>query len=465
MKISLIIVALLGTAELWALGPTDIANKTVRINMENVLAARTDMYQEAAQPWFLLTGITDFVVDFPANAEYTTTTTRIGRITNEVQVSYAPAPAINKAYINVNCNEFRILVILTYTSNTEGTATITWHEAGDTRHFRNMTFTVQSDADKTAGVELPEEIIARDPEMWDDGLQAILSEIESASYRSDAEKLYRKRLVSLLPMVMMVHDSSFTNPDYKGNTALHYACGLSHVKLVQWLVEHGADLEARTDKGASIDACISGKNSKKIKAILEEARKWRDRPYSGPEVDIQAAREAAAWLELEFSGINQESPDYTIPTDEQKARTCAQLLYRSVKSGTGPLALGMSMTDTPAILLSRVQNAKMSEEMFVENMLRELKQCYIYCQHVRRRDGLVLAKLPHMILAREEEGMPPDAATAVYRAAREGNVELVRWLTGYGADRRLMNEQGEIVTLPPDTPNLAEIQEALNMHD
>lgn len=89
MKISLIIVALLGTAELWALGPTDIANKTVRINMENVLAARTDMYQEAAQPWFLLTGITDFVVDFPANAEYTTTTTRIGRITNEVQVSYA----------------------------------------------------------------------------------------------------------------------------------------------------------------------------------------------------------------------------------------------------------------------------------------------------------------------------------------------------------------------------------------
>lgn len=465
MKQTLVILALLGSAELWALGPTDIAHKTVRINMENALVARTDMYQEAAQPWYLLNGITDFVVDFPAKAEYTTTTTRMDRITNTVEVSYAAAPAIHKAYMSVNCEEFRILVILNYTGNTAGTATISWHEAGDTRHFRNISFTVQEDADKEAAVVLPEEIISRDPDMWDDGLQAIHSEIENASYRSATDKLYQKRLVALLPEVMMRHDASYTNPDYKGNTALHYACGLSHVELVQWLVEHGADLESRTDKGASIDACIGGKNAKKIKAILQEARAWRDRPYTGPEVDIKAAREAAAWLEQEFSGIRQESPDYTIPTDDQKARECAQILYRCAKFGTGLVALGMCRTDTPAILLVRARNAKMTEEMFVEEMLRELKQCYLYQQHVRRKDGLVLAKLPHMILAREEEGMPPDAATAVYRAAREGNAELVRWLTSYGADRRLVDEQGNTVTLPPDTPNYEAVQEALMMHD
>lgn len=465
MKKSLATLALLGTAELWALGPADIAHKTVHINMENVLLARTDMYQEAAGPWYLVNGITDFIVDFPAEMEYSATTTRIGRITNKVEVSYAPAQTINKAYININCEDFRVLIILNYTSNTEGTATIAWHEAGDTRHFRNMPFTVQDDEDKTARVVLPEEIISTSPDMWDDGLQTILSEIEQASYRSATDKLYQKRLVSLLPLVMMVHNPSFTNPDYKGNTALHYACGLSHVKLVQWLVEHGADLEAHTDKGASIDDCIGGKNAEKIKAILREARKWRDRPYVGPKVDIQAAKEAAAWLEVEFSGYNQESPDYTIPTDDQKARECAQLLYRCAKSGIGPFALAMSITDTPAILLARAQHAKVSEEMFVEDMLRELKQCYIYQQHIRRKDGLVLAKLPHMILAREEEGMTTDAATAVYRAAREGNAELVRWLIGYGADRRLTNEQGKKVILPPDTPNFAEIQEALNMHD
>ena len=113
----------------------------------------------------------------------------------------------------------------------------------------------------------------------------------------------------------------------------------------------------------------------------------------------------------------------------------------------------MSLTDTPAILLTRVLNAKVSEEMFVEDMLRELKQCYKYQQHVRRKDGLVLAKLPHMILAREQEGMTPDAATALYRAAVEGNIELVGWLLDHGADTRLMDQQGNIVTELKGIPN------------
>ena len=459
----LLLLSLSGVSPLWAQAPADIANKTIRLDMSRAQVSRSDFQQKPLLPWYQLDDITDFVIDFPDTSEFTDTVKYGNELSSVVQVSYS-APAGNQAIVTLGGKDFSVQVELSYASATGGTATIAWHEAGDTRHFRNVTFRVQDDLDVESRIEFPEEIISTSPDMWDDGLQAILSEIENANYRSATDKLYQKRLVSLLPMVMMTHDGSFTNPDYKGNTALHYACGLSHVELVQWLVEHGADLEARTDNGASIDACIGGRNAEQIRAILRAAREWRDRPYTGPEVDVQAAREAAGWLEVECSGYNQESPDYAIPTDDQKARESAQLLYRCVKSGTGPFGLGMCMTDTPAILLTRVLNAKVSEDMFVEDMLIELKQAYKYQQHVRRKDGLVLARLPHMILAREEEGMTPDAATSIYRAACEGNVELVAWLLEHGADTRLVDKQGNIVTELKNVPNEAAIRNMLKWY-
>ncbi len=465
MKKTLAIIALLSSAELWALGPADIANKTVRIDMENAQVARSDMYQDAALPWYLLNNITDFIIDFPASRQFTTTTSYIGRLSNEVNVSYSPDTENSKGYVKVECHDFQVLVVLTYTGPSSGTATITWHQAGDTRHFRNTTFTLQDDADAASCVKLPEEIIFHDPEIWDDGLQEILSEIERAQYRSATDKLYQQRLSSLLPLIMMTRDVSFTNPDYKGNTALHYACGLSHTRLVQWLVEHGADLEARTDRGASVDACIGGRNAGQIRTILQEARAWRDRPYSDSSVSLKAARKAARWLETEFSGSRMTSPEYSIPTDTAYAEECARLIYRSTKAGNGPSALGMDLTENPGILLTRVQNGRVSEDMFTQWVLRELRQSYLFRQHTFRRDGYVLAQLPHMMLAREDEGMPPDGSTAVYRAACEGNVELVRWLISHGADRSLTDRSGQPASLPANTPNLAEIQEALQMRD
>lgn len=464
-RILLPLIMLVGAPALWALGPADIANQTVRLNMNNALVARTAMYGQPTSPWYMLGDVTDFVIDFPEKADFTTTTDYSVELSNELQVSYSPDTENNKAYLKVECEDFQVLIDLTYTSNTAGTAAIFWHQAGNTRHFRNISFIVEKDHIASSAVELPEEIISLDPEMWNDGLQAIHSEIENENYRSATDKLYQKRLVSLLPMVMMTHDASFTNPDYKGNTALHYACGLSHVKLVQWLVEHGADLEARTEKGASVDSCVGGKNAVAIKAILKKAREWRDRPYTGPKVDIATARKAAAWLEREFSGIQMENPEYVIPTDDEMVRQNAQIIYRSAKSGNTPTALGMDITELPANLLTGALNGKVSEDMFVGQMLRAMKQRYRCLQVEYRREGLALAMLPHMILSREDDGMPLDGATAVYRAACEGNVELVRWLISNGADRTLRDADGSPATLPDDTPNFAEIQEALNMHD
>lgn len=461
MKLPILTLALVGAPALWALGPEDIANKTIRISMSDALIARSDINQAPEAPWYWLDEVTDFVIDFPETATFTTTAEYF--LKSNVQVSYTPDAEQNKAYVKLESTDFCVQVELTYTSNSEGTATIAWHQAGDTRHIRNIHFTVQNDFDVAARVELPEEIISTSPEGLNDGLQDIINSIETANYRTATDKLYQKRLVSLLPIVMVLQDASWTSPDYKGNTALHYACGLSHVELVRWLIEHGADLESFTDKGASIDACISGKNAKQIKAMLAEARAWRDTPYQGPEIDSVTAREAAAWLEVEFSGIDLENPAHDVLIDEQKAEQCARLIYRYIKSGNGLASLGVSVTDTTGKHLIRVRNAKVSEDMFVEWILRDLKQIRRCKQVAWRGAGMTLARLPHMILSREDEGMTTDGATAVYRAACEGNVELLQWLIDHGADRRLLNEQGSPTTLPANTPNLQQVQSILGI--
>lgn len=434
--------------------------------MAEAQVSRTDMYQEIKLPWYQLKNVTDFVIDFPEKDKFVSKAKYSVGLSNELVVSYSANTSENAGYIKVECDDFNVLIQLAYTSNTEGTATIAWHQAGDTRNFRHLTFTVQNDFDVASSVELPEEVIYTSPEVEkNEELTAILTRIKKAKYKSATDKLYQKRLVTLLPDVMLFQDASWTSPDYKGNTALHYACGLSDVELVEWLVEHGADLQAYTDKGASIDACIGGKNATKIKSILKQARAWRDKPYEGSPIDENAARDAAAWLDVEFSGFDMEMPDYDITLNEQKTREAAQLVYRYTMAEKSIIGLGVDITGTLGNHLVRVMNAKVSEEMFIGWIVRDMKNSRIYNQRQRRGAGLTLAMLPHMILTREDEGMPFDGATAVYRAACEGNVELVRWLISNGADRRLLDERGNPTKLPLDTPNYAAVQEALKMHD
>lgn len=465
MKQTLFTLILLASPVLPAQGMSDIANHTVRIQMTGAQVARSDIYQAETLPWHTWKEVTDFVINFPASATFSATTEYSVGLRKDLSISYHPNTTDGKAYIKLEGADLSVLISLTYTDNSSGTAEIAWHEAGDTRHIRNTSFSIQQDTDGTSRVELPEEIIARDPDMWNDGLADILREIETTRYKSATDKLYQKRLISLLPLVMMRHDASYTNRDYKGNTALHYACGLSHVKLVRWLVDHGADMQISTDKGAGIDACIGGKNAAEIRAILKEARAWRDAPYQGPKVNEAEAREAADYFDVAFAGVEMDKPDYAFTIKDAKAERLARILYRYIKDDNGVYSLGLCPTDVTALHLARVLNAKVTEEQFVEDILRALTIRRYHMQHLYRLDSFALSHLPHMILTRENEGMDYNAMSAVYRAACEGNVELVRWLISNGADKRLLNEKGENIKLPTNTPNYAEIQKALLMKD
>ena len=67
-------------------------------------------------------------------------------------------------------------------------------------------------------------------------------------------------------------DANTVIPNANGTTAIHNACGLSHVQLVQWRLNHGANPDAKTAKGATVDDCVDGTNAMAIRTILKQAR-------------------------------------------------------------------------------------------------------------------------------------------------------------------------------------------------
>lgn len=451
MKKALLSIALLSAPTLWALGPDSLAGKTISIDMTHALVARTDMHRPAEGPWYAWHDVTNFVLYFPAADSFSAQVHYSAGLSNELTVSYTPDTAADKGSIKVECRDFTAHISLSYTGNTCGTALIEWHEAGDTRHIRRTSFTLQDNPDSGAYVQMPEEVIVRNTELWDDGLRDILREIEQTRYRTYCDKLYQKRLSTLLPQIMKLRDASYTGKEYKGNTALHYACGLSHVKLVQWLVNHGADLQAYTRKGASIDACVGGPNAREIKQILREARAWRDRPYEGPAVDKATAQAAADALDAQFRSQTPPVVDGEVPGDDAEARKNAGLVYRYVKQHRRLPRINPEMA--PGRLLKLVRRARMSEEMYADRLLGELLQQRRRQHFARQKDGLALALLPHMILYRDKQALGFDAASAVYRAAREGNTELEQWLINHGASPVRRNEKGEVNTdIPMQTP-------------
>lgn len=69
-----------------------------------------------------------------------------------------------------------------------------------------------------------------------------------------------------------------TTPETKGNTALHYACGMSRVDIVEWLLRHGADVNKLTDKGKSPLDCVSGYNAAEIRNLLIQKGARKGKP-------------------------------------------------------------------------------------------------------------------------------------------------------------------------------------------
>ena len=99
-------------------------------------------------------------------------------------------------------------------------------------------------------------------------LQPMIDRMAALRCREATSALYQKRLLTLLPMIRDGADVDVTLPETKGNTALHYACGIGSWSITQWLVEHGANVNAMTDKGATPLDCVGDDNAQRIRALL-----------------------------------------------------------------------------------------------------------------------------------------------------------------------------------------------------
>ena len=346
--------------------PESVAGYTLRVDFSRAESCVADAGQQPGSLWGAVP-MTPLQLVFPAAGR---NEFRAAHPHNDAQnhwpdiaVSYVAARAENRAYIKLQNADFESLLVLVFADAESGTATAVLNENGLSTHYRNLSFRLVRGGGAEAPIRMPQP----------DALSEMIEELAAANVQSATDKLYRKRLLMLLPMIQQRQDANLTTPETKGNTALHYACGLSHVQLVQWLIDHGADLEARTDKGATVDACVGGKNAAKIKEMLRLARAERESRAALAVTDEADAAAAAAWLEAAFTCQDIDSVHALIPEPDEEAKLAAESLYHFVTSQQR-LPKGVQESTYLGELLRRALNdAPLSPAQFETMVLSELK--------------------------------------------------------------------------------------------
>lgn len=231
--------------------PPTLAGKVLEVDFSGAFGGefnpetlKVDYREWRSAPW---------VLKFPASGQRAT-----AELTGEntvVSATYEPMGC--GAMISLNGGDTTGEITLDFAESDSGMARVAW-QTGDTSWVvcaaRFIILSAGETAEKSA----------------EDTLQKLISSLEQTEYATAVERLYQRRLLELLPQIAQGASVDTVLPGANGTTALHNACGLSHVEIVQWLVEYGASLNAKTAKGASVDACIGGPNTKAIRAILKK---------------------------------------------------------------------------------------------------------------------------------------------------------------------------------------------------
>lgn len=114
-------------------------------------------------------------------------------------------------------------------------------------------------------------VLSGAPVLADAELDRLVAQLRQTKYTNAVQKVYQKRLLNILPRISAGESIDTVIANANGTTALHNACGLSHVEIVRWLVKNGADTQAKTAKGASVSMCVAQPNARAINKILQSA--------------------------------------------------------------------------------------------------------------------------------------------------------------------------------------------------
>ena len=236
--------------------PQSLAGSLVVVNMQG---AEASFVEDGDSPSGWKTcNATSFVLQFPVGGgncfSYQLYESTPESPWPPVKVSYNPSSSI----ITITGNDMHLELRLSFADAGSGRASFTLSPSNATTSLLFM-----------PEIETNDEAPAAD---YASELTALLSELKNRKYATNVERLYQKRLIALLSQIRDGAHIDTVLPNANGTTALHNACGLSHVEIVRWLVEHGADLNALTAKGATVDVCVGGPNAKTILGILRRAR-------------------------------------------------------------------------------------------------------------------------------------------------------------------------------------------------
>ena len=100
-------------------------------------------------------------------------------------------------------------------------------------------------------------------------LDPLIARMAALKCKQATSALYRKRLLTLLPMIRNGAHVDITLPETKGNTALHYSCAIGSLSITRWLLEHGANANAVTNAGATPLQCVGSDNRAAIIQALK----------------------------------------------------------------------------------------------------------------------------------------------------------------------------------------------------
>lgn len=99
-------------------------------------------------------------------------------------------------------------------------------------------------------------------------LDPMIARMAALRCREAESRLYQTRLLTLLPLIRNGAHVDITLPETKGNTALHYSCAIGSWSITEWLVLHGANVNALTDKGKTPLDCVGSDNAQRIRSLL-----------------------------------------------------------------------------------------------------------------------------------------------------------------------------------------------------
>ena len=112
----------------------------------------------------------------------------------------------------------------------------------------------------------------------EEGARQQLARVQGLYFSGSLERAYQKRVIELLQKIANGAPIDTRLDAARNNTtALHNACAICDLELVQWLVANGADLNARAKNGATPYVCVG---EDRVKGPI--VRKWIKQAQANP---------------------------------------------------------------------------------------------------------------------------------------------------------------------------------------